>query len=246
VGREPSAVSHILLDPTARPVIGHRGSSGAHPENTVLAFDRALAEGADALEFDVRASVDGVPMVIHDPTVDRTTNGRGEVGAMAAAALEALDAREGDRIPRLEAVLERYSETPLLIEIKERRAAGPALAALQRCGAQRRVLIGSFVRGALAPFRRAGIPTAPSRGGVALALLSSRLGLAAPGPDAAFAVPERRKAIRVVDHRFVRAAARAGKPVHVWTVNAIDDARRLRSMGVCGIITDFPSRMRNL
>jgi len=209
----------------------------------MLAFAQALADGAHALEFDVRASVDDVVMVIHDATVDRTTDGRGAVAGMTATALEALDAGAGERIPRLAAVLERFRETPLLIEIKERRAALPTLAALRRAGAERRVLVGSFVRGALAPFRRAGIPTAPSRAGVALALMTSRVGLAAPGTHAAFAVPERYRRIRVVDRRFVGAAARAGTPVHVWTVNAPEDVRRLRAMGVCGIISDYPGRM---
>ena len=194
----------------------------------------------------MRVTADGVPVIIHDATVDRTTGGRGAVYQMMAVSVDALDAGGGDPISRLDAVLQRYRDTPLLIEIKESRAAEPALAALRRHGAERRVVVGSFTRRALAPFRRAGIPTSPSRAGVALALLASRVGLKVGGPHAAFAVPEYHGRVRVVDRRLVRAVRRASKPVHVWTVNQPEDARRLRALGVCGIITDYPDRMRNL
>lgn len=236
----------ILLDPKAQPVIAHRGASGAYPENTLLAFDRALQDGADALELDVRISADGVPVVIHDPTVSRTTDGTGKVRAMTAAALERLDAGHGERIPRLEAVVERYRTTPLLIEIKEAAASVASLAVLRRHGAERQVLVGSFEWRALIPFRRAGIPTTPARIEVALLLLLSRIGMSWPARVAAYAVPERKRWVRIVNERFLRLARRAGRPVHVWTVNEPDDARRLRAMGICGIITNFPGRMRDL
>jgi glycerophosphoryl diester phosphodiesterase len=230
----------------ARPVIAHRGASGTYPENTLLAFEHALGEGADALELDVRVTADGVPVVIHDRTVDRTTDGSGDVRNLSLAAVERLDAGRGERIPRLEAVLERYPHAPLLMEIKDPSASIPALTVIRRHAAQRRVLIGSFKWRALVPFRRAGVPTTSARMGVAVAVAASRLGIPWPGPVAAYAVPERDGWIPVVDGRFVRLARRAGKPVHVWTVNDPDRARRLRNLGVCGIITDFPAQMRNI
>ncbi|HXV86599.1 MAG TPA: glycerophosphodiester phosphodiesterase family protein [Gemmatimonadales bacterium] len=227
-------------------MIGHRGASGDFPENTCLAFDRALAAGAHALELDVHLTVDGVPVVIHDESVDRTTDGTGLVRVATAVGLEELDAGQGERIPRLEQVLDRYPATPLLIEVKVPWASNAVVATLRRHSAERRVVVGSFARGALAPFRRAGIPTTPSRAGVAWALIVSRLGLRAGRPHGAFAVPEYHGRVRVVDRRLVASARRAGLPVHVWTVNQPDQARRLRMLGVCGIITDYPNRMRAL
>lgn len=236
----------ILVDPAARPIIGHRGASGEYPENTLLAFDRALEQGADALELDVRLTGDGVPVVIHDATVDRTTDGTGAVAGFAAPELGALDAGRGERIPLFTAVLDRYPATPLIVELKER-AAGPVVAdVVRRHGASARVLVGAFDGAALRPFRRGGAWRAASRRETAWFWAASRLGLAAPGGYRAFTVPERHGAVRVVDCAFVRAAGRRGKPVHVWTVNEPADARRLRAIGVAGIITNFPARMRAL
>jgi glycerophosphoryl diester phosphodiesterase len=236
----------ILLDPSLHPVIAHRGASGSYPENTLLALDQALRDGADALEFDVRVSADGVPVVIHDPTVDRTTDGVGRVRALTVAELERLDAGRGERVPRLDAVLERFVEAVMLIDIKDAAASPAVLEILMRHGAERRVLVGSFQWRALLPFARAGIPTTAARVGVAAALLASRVGRAWPAHVAAYAVPERRGRVQVVDERFVSAARTAGRPVHVWTVNRLGDARRLRNLGVSGIITDVPGEMRNL
>src|SRR5262245_16052653 len=120
----------------------------------MLAFDQALAQGVDALEFDVRITADAVPVVIHDPDVDRTTNGTGPVVGFRLAELQALDAGSGQRIPSLEEVLHRYPDLPMLIEVKEARAAMPLRQVLERNGASRRVLLGSFHRAALRPFDR--------------------------------------------------------------------------------------------
>ncbi|HEY7878686.1 MAG TPA: glycerophosphodiester phosphodiesterase family protein, partial [Gemmatimonadaceae bacterium] len=76
-----------LLDPTARPVIAHRGAAALAPENTIAAFERAIADGAEGLELDVHVTADDVPVVIHDPTVDRTTD---RAGAVATLSLKAL------------------------------------------------------------------------------------------------------------------------------------------------------------
>ena len=85
----------ILLDPDARPIVGHRGASGENPENTLLSFDRALEQGADALELDVRLTADGVPVVIHDATVDRTTSGSGAVREYVLDRLRSLELPHG-------------------------------------------------------------------------------------------------------------------------------------------------------
>ncbi len=237
----------ILLDPAARPVVGHRGAAGECPENTLRSFDRALAQGADALEMDLRATADGVPVVIHDPTVDRTTDGTGRVAALSLAALRDLDAGGGERVPPLAEVLERYPETPLLMEFKEVGVAAPAVETIRRHGAGGRVLVGSFGRAAGRPADRAGIARVAARWEGARFWLGARLG-GSTGPTRfrGFAVPEWYHGLHVVDRRFVRRAAAAGLPVHVWTVDRPEDARRLRAWGVAGIITNFPGRMRHI
>ncbi len=237
----------ILLDPDARPVVGHRGASGEHPENTLCSFDGALQQGADALELDVRVTADGTPVVIHDAMVDRTTSGSGQVRAHTLDRLRGLDAGRGERVPLLAEVLDRYPETPLIIEIKEEEAARPTLEALTRACAERRVIVGSFVHAALRPFPPATFVRAASRRETTMCWLASRLRLRFPGRSyRAFTVPERHGRLTVVDALFMRAARKRGMPVHVWTVDEPEEARRLRALGVAGIITNFPARMRAL
>lgn len=236
----------ILLDPAARPVIGHRGASGGFPENTILAFREALAMGADALELDVRVSQDGVAMVIHDALLDRTTDGRGPVAGLSVAALRQLDAGRGERIPTLDTVLEELAGVPLIVEVKEERAAAAVVTALRHHAAERRVLVGSFVARALVPFDARDFHRSASRRETVLAWMASRFGAGLAGRFEAFTVPERHGRRTVVDGRFVRTARRRGRPVHVWTVDDPVQARRLRRLGVCGIITNFPDRMRTL
>ena len=126
----------VLLDPAARPVIGHRGAAALAPENTIISFERAVADGADAIEFDVHVSADGHVVVIHDPTLDRTTDGTGAVAELTLERIRAADAGarftrdgmehpyrgRGVRVPTLTEVLDRFPALPMLIEIKTVRA----------------------------------------------------------------------------------------------------------------------------
>jgi glycerophosphoryl diester phosphodiesterase len=240
-------MSNILLDPLAYPVIAHRGASGEYPENTLLAFAKGVEQGAEAIELDVRASADGVPVVIHDATLERTTTGTGPVGRCTAEQLAHVDAGAGETVPTVEQVLERFPQLPLLLEIKDARAAEPLLAVLRGHGAQRRVVVGAFDAAALTPFRGSGIARAATRAEVAAGWLWSRVGVGIPWPGyGVLSVPEQSGRLRVVDRAFVARARRALVPVHVWTVNERAVARRLRDMGVNGIITDYPVRMRGL
>jgi glycerophosphoryl diester phosphodiesterase len=236
----------ILLDPDARLVIGHRGASGDFPENTLLAFERALAQGADGLELDVRLARDGAVVVIHDATLDRTTNGSGPVATRTLAELRGLDAGMDQSIPSLDEVLERFPATPMIIELKEVAVSEPAARCLERHDATGRVLVGSFEGAALAPFVPPAWHRSASRRETALAWLLSRAGLGVPGPCEAFTVPERHGRLRILDGKFLRAARRAGRPVHAWTVNDVEQAVRLRTLGVSGLITNYPARLKAL
>jgi glycerophosphoryl diester phosphodiesterase len=237
----------ILLDPQAKPLIAHRGASGTWPENTLRAFREGLAQGADALELDVRVTRDGMLVVIHDPTVDRTTNGTGVVRELTIPTLRALDAGLGEALPTIDEVLESFPNVPLIVEIKEVAAAGPLALVLRRHAAGNRVLVGAFQRRALGPFKATEVARAASRSETAWAWAASRVGWAPwLASYRAFTVPPRQGRVEVVDERFVDAAARRTRPVHVWTVDDRVEAERLRRLGVGGIITNFPERLRGL
>jgi glycerophosphoryl diester phosphodiesterase len=225
---------------SARPLVfAHRGGSKIGPENTIAAFDRGLAAGADGLEFDVHLSSDGVVVVHHDRLLDRTTRGRGPIGRRTADELAEL------QVPALRDVLARYPGTRMIIELKESSAAlaNAVVHEVHRAHAAERVCLGSFSVTALRAARAAapGIATSAGRFEVRIALYRSWLHLS-PGrvPYDAFQVPETSGTTRVVSPRFVTLAHKAGLAVQVWTVDAPEDIRRLLDWGVDGIISDRP------
>ncbi len=203
-------------------VFAHRGGRALGPENTLVALDIGFAAGADGAEFDVQLSADGHAVVMHDTTLDRTTNASGPVAGRTIGELAAIDATirygpdlehawSGERagVPTLDAVLARYPGRALIIEMKgENPALGPAVVdSVRRANATGRVCLGSFSAEVLAAARRAGpeIPTSASRAESLRALQRSWLYLS-PGVVAyrAFQVPERAGRIRVVS-RALRA-----------------------------------------
>lgn len=240
-------------------MFAHRGGRALGPENTLEAFDRGIAAGADGLELDVHLASDGVVVVCHDPTLDRTTDARGpiatrtsaDLGEINASARYGIDlehpwtgARQG--LPSLDDVLARYPAASLIIEMKDYRAeVGEAVVrAVRAAGAERRVCLGAFdvapvlAARALAP----DIATSATREEVRSALRRSWIGLA-PRRDSAyraFQVPEQSGRVIVITPRFIRAVHRGGKAVQVWTVNEEADMRRLFDWGVDGVITDRP------
>lgn len=246
----------LLLDATARPVIAHRGDSAHAPENTLVAFAQAVALGVDALEFDCRVSADGVAVVHHDATLDRTTNGSGPLAELTLAQLRRLDAGarftpdggrtfpfrgQGVSIPTLDEVLSAFRDVPVLIELKVPDAAAAVRAALDRHGAAGRAVVDSFVGAALDPFRGSPYPVGSTRGDVArlLAATLARRAVRDPGYRVA-AVPRWYSGVPLPIGGFVRALRPAGVPVHVWTVDRAEEARALWALGVCGIVSNDP------
>ena len=239
-------------------VFAHRGGSGLAPENTLAAFDSGFAAGADGLELDVHLSRDGIVVVHHDRTLDRTTNLAGPVVACTAAELARADAghrfqREDGRffrgqgigVPTLSEVLVRYRDVPIIVELKVNspELAQAAVGVVRRADAVDRVCIGSDGLRALQEVRAVepAIATSAAREEVRWALYRSWVRW--PVRHAAYGgyqVPEYAGRARVVSPRFVEMSHRAELAVQAWTVDTAEDALRLLGWGVDALITDRP------
>jgi len=205
----------------------------------MAAFDCGAAAGADGLELDVHLSRDGVVVVNHDRTLDRTTSLRGAVAARTADEL----ARAG--VPPLVDVLRRHRDLRVIIELKlnAEALARAVVAVVRSVDAVERVCLGSFGTRVLRAARRLApaIATSASREEVRWALYRSWCRWPVSGVGyAGYQIPEQAGRTRVVSPRFVEYAHDAGLGVQVWTVDAEADARRLAAWGVDGLITDRP------
>ena len=239
-------------------VFAHRGGCALGPENTIAAFDLGMAAGADGLECDVHLSSDGVPVVHHDDTLERTTSGRGAVAAFTAAELARIDAgcrfeRAGTfpfgglgvGIPSLAEVMKRYPDVRLIVEMKvDTVAMGEAVAReVRRAAAAERVCAAGYgIQSAAAA--RAALPEMASSAchrEVTMALYRSwvRIPVRTP-PYGGYQVPEVSAGHRIVSPRFIRHAHEAGLKVQVWTVDTEPDMRRLLEWGVDGLISNRP------
>ena len=248
-----------LLDPDARLVIGHRGASAEAPENTLAAFRRAADLGVDGFEFDVRVTADGVAVVIHDPQLERTTDRADIVAASPLAHLREADAgarftADGGRtfpwrgrgvvIPTLDEVLDAFPAMPLILEVKVPEAQTAVREALLRHDATARCVVCAIPHAAIAAFRRPPFLRGASRRDIARLWLGSQVGLASAARDCrCFAVPVQHGKIHVTTDRFLAAARRLGRPVHVWTVDDPAKAASLWARGVSGILTNAPGAM---
>jgi glycerophosphoryl diester phosphodiesterase len=239
-------------------VFAHRGGCDLGPENTIRAFDIGLGTGADGLELDVHLSKDGIVVVHHDDTLDRTTDARGPLLARTAEELARVDAGyrftkdgtwpcrgQGIGIPTLVDVLRRYQGVPVIVEMKvDTVAMGRATAeAVRAAGATDSVCLAGFgyhsARGArdVLPNAAASACTRETR----LALYRSWVRW--PVRRVAYQtyqVPEFAGATRVVSPRFIASAHAASLRVQVWTVDEDADMRRLLGWGVDALITNRP------
>ena len=240
-------------------VFAHRGGARLGPENTMLAFARGLDAGADGIECDVRLSADGIPVVIHDATLDRTTDRIGPVAALPASELVLVDAtcryqppadvatptsRAG--IVALAEVLHAFPQARLIVEVKDDSATLATTVAdvVRRAGAASRVCLGSFHRAVVRAVRAYApeLPTSASQSEARALLLRSRLHWPRFGraPFAALQVPEVAGRLRVTSPGFFRQVHREGCVAQVWTVDDADAVRRLFDWGADGVITDRP------
>lgn len=236
-------------------VIAHRGDTANHPPgNTWSAFSGALELGVDHLESDVQLSSDGELVLFHDDRLEASTTGVGTVADHPWAALETMTYTvdgtvTGDHLVRLVDALAAWPDAFWNLDAKVREAVEPLLAAIDSAGAHERVLVTSFSYRTARALERRRTSTTP-RGASQLEVVGARLaslaGAPAPGSAAAVQLPECWKGMTIVDEKFVEAAHRGGKTVHVWTVNDPSDMNRLFDLGVDGIITDDPAAARRV
>ena len=251
------------FDGRAPRLFGHRGAAGVAPENTLPSFRRAQEAGADVFELDVHATRDGEVVVLHDPTLDRTTDGLGPVAALTFAELARLDAGhrftadggrtfpfrgQGIRVPRLAELLAAFPDAPLNIEIKcEGAAVLDEVVAMARA-ARSRIVLAAEHDVIMRAIRLAApdLPTSCATGEVAAFIGALQSGAAPTLPDGAVAlqIPPTFGDVTLVDAASVAAAHALGAEVHVWTINDPDEARRLLALGCDGIVTDVPHVMR--
>lgn len=223
-------------------VIGHRGAAGHAPENTLKSFNKAVELGADMVELDVHLCATGEPVVIHDDTVDRTTDGSGRVRDLSLDELKALDAGDGERVPTLVEVIDEMSgRVAINVELKGfgcvdrvneiiSGAVGDGLVSHDG------LLVSSFHLGMLELMRA----------------LSDDVRLGVLVGDAPCMVLEFAQRVgaysvnpyhRRMSLEFVSSAHGLGLKVYPWTVNESGDIARAKAMGVDGIISDYPERV---
>lgn len=241
-----------LLDRNARLVVAHRGNRVANPENTVESFRDAVELGADALEFDVRVTRDGIPVIMHDPVLDRTTNGHGRLASYSFDEVRSLDAgarsphRKAARylIPSLEEVLDLFRETPIVIEVKEAGAVEGTDRLVRKFGADGRVVLGSSEPGVMSRAMRTGLRVCASMG-QALRLMPTALLGRTPArlPYDVLSLTTSFHGLPIPVLAMTAAAHRAGVPTQVWTVNDPALAVRFWVAGVAAILTDDTAAM---
>src|SRR5215475_12463949 len=212
-------------------VIAHRGASAYEPENTLRAFDLAIHQGAQMIELDLQVTCDNQVVVIHDPTLNHTTNLTGRVDRLTLAEVKRADAGKGERVPTLDETLDlTLGKVRLYLEIKDPRAALPTLRIIRERRCQSQVMLASFD-------------------------IELILGNASFHPMVRWREAFPWLALRRVNHqvlcmrvelcyRYLAARARAnGKKLYVWTADAEKQFARMLSIGVDGIVTNTPDRL---
>jgi glycerophosphoryl diester phosphodiesterase len=245
-------------------LIAHRGGMGLAPENTLVAFHRAVRWWAsDMIELDVHISRDGEAVAVHDATVDRTTDSRGPVDDLSFAELRELDAGyrfsvdggatypfrgQGVQIPSLDEVLRALPATRMIVEIKDGRVQERVAETIRAHRAAHRVLVAAADLGHRRRLASYPGPVSASASELKAFHLLHRFhatGLFQARFDAV-QIPQENDGAEVVNARLVQEAHALNLPVHVWTVNHPGDMRRLLEWGVDGIITDRPDLLAEI
>jgi len=221
-------------------VIGHRGAAGLEPENTLRSVRRAIELGVDRVEIDVRISRDGRLVIMHDETVDRTTNGHGYVSELTFDDLRSLDAGMGEKIPTLDEILKfTMGKAKLEIELKVPEATEPTIQLIEELNAEKDVIIISFIHELLERVHdlNPNIKTGALFFEVPKDILQRALKVHASSIHVYY---------RNVNSELVKEAHRSGLEVAVWNPNRIEEMREMIDLGVDAIGSDRPDRLIQL
>ena len=233
------------LSPALPRVFAHRGLALEAPENTLLAFAKAVSAGAQYIEIDVHGSHDGVAAVAHDPDLKRVAGRSVSIAQLTMSELRRVDLCDGQGFCSLAEALDTFPETRFNIDVKAADAVPGTIAAITAAGAIDRVLVSSFSdrrrRAAVAGL--AGVASSASARSFVAALLAGKVGAQALVDRAlrglvAVQVPERALGLAVTTERMIQQLHDAGVEIHVWTVNNPARMRQLLDLGVDGIVTD--------
>jgi glycerophosphoryl diester phosphodiesterase len=258
---------HSYFNPDNFLVIAHRGGRSLGPESTLFTFQRAADLGVDVIELDVHRTKDGHLVIIHDRTVNRTTNGNGPVKNFSLVELKGLDAAfrwspdngrtyplrgKGITIPTLAEAFAAFPKLHMNIEIKESKpqVIGPLCDLIREFQKTDHVMIASFDASQLKRLRSQCPEVATSVGAreafLFYGLQWAHLDNIYSPPAQALQVPEYYGNLQVITPRFLKAAHARNMRVHVWTVNETQNMQRLLKLGVDGIMTDYPERLLKL
>ena len=217
--------------------VGHRGAAGHAPENTLAAIHAGIACGVEFVEIDLRRTADGALVALHDATVNRTTDGRGRISRLSLQEVKRLDAGNGAGIPTLEEALEAAAgRTGMMLELKARNIARQTVETVRCTGFTGPLLYASFLHDELTHVREAD-PAA------SLMVLFDRFPPASVARAMKYAPSHVGLRHSKTTHRLVEAFHRANLFVFVYTPNRPADIQRALSLGVDGVISNFPDRI---
>jgi glycerophosphoryl diester phosphodiesterase len=241
-------MGYAFLDHHGILAFAHRGDHESGPENTMPAFAGAVSKGFDYLETDVHCSDDDVLLAFHDHQLDRVTDMTGMIAQQSYASIRQARVAGLEPIPRLEELFSAFPSTRFNIDLKADNSLLPFIKLVRKSGCQDRICVGSFSDARLSAFRQEFPRVCTSMG--PREVLRARLAsfdLPVGSLTAGCAqVPVRHKQIPIVDFRFVRAMKARSIQTHVWTINSVDQMNHLLDVGVDGIMTDYPSRLKQV
>lgn len=226
--------------------IAHRGYSARYPENTMLAFEQAVLAGCDGIELDVQLSLDEVPVIIHDETLQRTTNGNGPVAAVKAAGLQALNAGQGQGVPTLKEYFEWVRDKEIFTNIELKNSVNPypgmeeiVIKMVREYGLQTRIVFSSFNHYSMVKCRELA-PNIPC--GLLYDCWLLNPGGYVKQNKMQFAHPHSSS----VTPQMAENCRQNGVGINTWTVNDEAEMRRLLMLGVNGIVTNEPGKLHDV